>query len=243
MTDHFAIPQHGSTRSVGSISQRQISMANDLAVHHVDPLALISSPECRAWRRISLGTIKHEGLPTRTYLSGQLILTDDERIRIRRKIAELRAACEADDGTENRKARLGLVADLLLAFPIPNGTSEAGRARATAHLVALDDIPLWAIAEAIRRWHRGECGHGYNYHWAPVPAELREVSKELLRPIRETIAHLEAVLSALSLERALDPAPIDPVVRSRGADWDAAGISAVTENRPTLPSTGVFKNL
>jgi hypothetical protein len=189
-------------------------MANDLTVHHKDLTALISSPECLAWRRISLGTIKHEGLPTRTYLSGQLTLTDDERFCIRRKIAELCAACEADDGTENRKARLGLVANLLLAFPIPNGTSEAGRARAEAYLLALDDIPPWAIAEAIKRWHRGECGHGYNYRWAPAPAELRALSLERLRPAKETIAHLEAVLRALSLERAMDPAPIDTVVES-----------------------------
>ena len=196
------------------MSQRQISMANDLTVHHVDLLALIFSPECLAWRRISLGTIKQEGLPTRRYLSGQLTLTDEERFCIRRKIAELRAACEADDGTENRMARLGLVANLLLASPIPNGTSEAGRARAEAYLSALDDIPPWAIAKAINLWHRGECGHGYDYRWAPVPAELRKLSMEHLRPAKETIAHLEAVLGALSLERAMDPAPIDPVVKS-----------------------------
>jgi len=189
-------------------------MANDLTVHHEDLQALISSPECLAWRRISLGTIKHEGLPTRTYLSGQLTLTDEERFCIRRKIAELRAASEADDGTENRKARLGLVANLLLAFPITNGTSEAGRARAEAYLSALDDIPPWAITQAIKRWHRGECGHGYDYRWAPAPAELRELSMERLRPVKEIIAHFEAVLGALSIERAMDPAPIDPVVES-----------------------------
>jgi hypothetical protein len=140
-------------------------------------------------------------------------LTDDERFCIRRKIVELRAACEADDGAENRMARLGLVADLLLAYPIPNATSEAGRARAKAYLSALDDIPPWAIAEAINRWHRGECGHGYNYRWAPAPAELRELSIERLRPAKETIACLGAVLGAMSLERAMDPAPIESVVR------------------------------
>ena len=141
-------------------------------------------------------------------------MTDDERSCIRRKIAELRAASEADDGAENRKARLGLVANLLLASPIANGTQEAGRARAEAYLVALDDIPPWAIAEAIKRWHRGECGYGYNYRWAPAPAELRELSIERLRPAKETIARLEAVLGALSLERAMDPSPIEPEVKS-----------------------------
>lgn len=152
---------------------------------------------------------------TRTYLSGGLTLTDDERSCIRRKVAELRAASEADNGTENRKARLAIVGNLLLSYPIPNGTQEAGRARAEAYLVALEGIPPWAIAEAVKGWHRGEYGHGYDYRWAPAPAELRQLSVELVRPARETIAHLEEVLSAVSLERALDTSPIEPEVTSQ----------------------------
>lgn len=137
-------------------------------------------------------------------------MTDDERVRIRRKISELRAICDADDGTENRIARLELIAEFLQTFPITNWTSEAARARGKAYLMALDDIPPTAIAEAIVRWHRGESGPGYDYRWPPAPAELRKLLIERLRPVRETIAHLEAVLAALSLERAMDPRPIDP---------------------------------
>lgn len=151
-------------------------------------------------------------------------MTDDQRLCIRRKIAELRAASEADNGTENRRARLALVGNLLLAYPIANGTSEAGRARAEAHLVALDDVPPWAIAEAIKRWHRGECGQGYNYRYAPAPAELRQLSKERVRPGREAIAQLEAVLAAISLERAMDPTPIDPEVKSENGRVVQIGI-------------------
>lgn len=151
-------------------------------------------------------------------------MTADQRLCIRQKIAELRAASEADNGTENRKARLALVGNLLLAYPIPNGTSEAGRARAEAYLVALEGVPPWAIAEAIRRWHRGECGQGYNYRWAPAPAELRQLSKERVRPASETIAHLESVLGAIALERAMDPTPIDPEAKSESGRVVQIGI-------------------
>jgi hypothetical protein len=122
-------------------------------------------------------------------------------------VSELRARSEANDNAENRKSRFELVANMLLAYPVAGGSVESGRARAIAYLAALDDVPPWAIAEAIRRWHRGECGHGYNYRWAPAPAELRELSIEHLRPAKEFITHLEAVLGALSLERAMDPSP------------------------------------
>jgi hypothetical protein len=138
----------------------------------------------------------------------------DERQRMSAKVSELHAVCEADDNAENRKSRLGLVANMLMGYPIAGGSEESGRARAMAYLAALDDVPPKALAEAIRRWHRGECGPGYNYHWAPAPAELRQLSMDQLRPAKDTIAHLEAVLSAFSIERAMDPSPIAPEVKS-----------------------------
>lgn len=158
--------------------------------------------------------MNHPGLPARRYLSGGSTLTDDERARIRGKITELRSVIESDDGAENRKSRLVLVANLLMAYPIANGTQEAGRARAEAYLSALDDVPPWAIAEAIKRWHRAECGSGFNYRWAPAPAELRQISLERIQPARTTITQLEAVLNAITLERAMDPTPIETRVVS-----------------------------
>jgi hypothetical protein len=135
----------------------------------------------------------------------------------------LRAASEADNGTENRKARLAIIGSLLLSFPIPNDTQEAGRARAEAYLVALEGIPPWAIAEVVKRWHRGECGPGYNYRWAPAPAELRHLSVELVSPARETIAHFEEVLGAVSLKRAMDPSSIEPEVTSQSGRFVSIG--------------------
>jgi len=89
-----------------------------------------------------------------------------------------------------------------------NGNGHLNSKRGSAN------VPPKALAEAIRRWHRGECGPGYNYHWAPAPAELRQLSMDQLRPAKDTIAHLEAVLSAFSIERAMDPSPIAPEVKS-----------------------------
>jgi hypothetical protein len=132
-------------------------------------------------------------------------LTLTERAQISAKVDELRRVSEADDGTENRRARLGIVANMLLAYPMAGASEEAGKARAGAYLAALDDIPAWAIAEAVRRWHRGECGAERNYRFAPAPAELRQVASDLLRPARDTVAHLERVLAALTLEQAMDP--------------------------------------
>ncbi|MBR1286814.1 hypothetical protein JQ597_32640 [Bradyrhizobium sp. AUGA SZCCT0177] len=144
-------------------------------------------------------------------------MTAEERLSIRRGVAELRAAIEPDDGPENRMARLQLITSLLLAYPITNAAPGAARAQGEAYLAALDDIPPKIVEEVIRRWHRGEYGPSHNYRWRPLPAEMRQLCQEHLRPGRETIARLNTLLNALSFERAMDPKPIDPVVESDSA--------------------------
>ena len=97
-----------------------------------------------------------------------------------------------------------------MAYPTANATEESGKARGGAYLAALDDIPPWAIADSVRRWHRGEGGgKDANYRFAPAPAELRYAALQILQPAKQTIAHLEAVLTALTIERAMDPTPLE----------------------------------
>jgi hypothetical protein len=137
-------------------------------------------------------------------------LTADERLRIEAKVRELRVVIEADDSQDNQKARLGLIANMLMAYPTAGGSEESGRARATAYLAALDDVPPWAIADAARRWHRGEGGgRDANYRFAPAPAELRYSVMQILQPGRQTVVHLQNLLNALTLDRAMDPTPIE----------------------------------
>jgi hypothetical protein len=137
-------------------------------------------------------------------------LSTDERTRIAAKVSELRDVSESDDAPINRNARLGLIGQMLMAYPMSGGSEETGKARAGAYLGALDDLPPWAINEAIRRWHRGEGGgSSASYRFAPAPAELRYAAMQILQPAKQTIAHLECVLNALTIERAMDPTPIE----------------------------------
>lgn len=136
-------------------------------------------------------------------------MTDEQRARIACRLAELRAIAEADDSPENRKGRLALVASMLMAYPTSGGSEESGKARAQAYLGALDDIPPWAISEAIKSWHKGNWAGQHNYRFAPAPAELRGGALEVLQPAKQTIVHLEHVLAALTITEAMDPNPIE----------------------------------
>lgn len=185
-------------------------MGTDITLWATDLQAVLFSMDCVALRRISLGTLQHPGQPLRKYLAGGLKLTDEQRAGISEKIADLEVFARVSQPREHRESTLGLIGKMLLAYPMAGSSAEAGKARGEAYLDALDDVPAWAINEAIRRWHRGEGGgQGCNYRFAPAPAELRFAAMQLLQPAKQTLAHLVALLSAPSIERAMDPAPID----------------------------------
>lgn len=43
-------------------------------------------------------------------------------------------------------------------------------------MIALEDMPAWAVTGAIRGWYRGEHGTEHNYTFAPAPAVLRRLT-------------------------------------------------------------------
>ncbi len=90
----------------------------------------------------------------------------------------------------------------MLVKPTRAGGSEAAEARLDAFMEALDDVPHWAVAIAIRKWHRGECGlseHGkrYDYHWAPELADLRRLARIEACDVRARIEFLDRLLRAV----------------------------------------------
>jgi hypothetical protein len=68
------------------------------------------------------------------------------------------------------------VAKMMLVLPSRESGDLVGEAKGEAYMAALEDVPSWAVQEAMRRWHRGECGAKHDYKWQPAPATLRELS-------------------------------------------------------------------
>jgi hypothetical protein len=177
-------------------------MAQDIAKLQVNPLTVISSPGLRRLRRISMGTVQHPGQAPIRYLAGGSKLTDEQRGAAKAMLAQLQAALLPPDEHAAAKERLALVTKMLMAKPIASASQEAGRARGEAYQAALEDVPPWAIAEAIRLWHRGECGE-HNYDWAPNTAILRRVAMAQLEPVRAAVDHIEGLLVAVSIDEAI----------------------------------------
>jgi hypothetical protein len=110
---------------------------------------------------------------------------------------------------------------MLLAMPGGGSTSEsAAEARADMYDDALSDIPPWAIDAAIKRWAKGDVPElkmgALNFTFAPAPAILRKICKLELQPYEDQVPKLTRVLEAVSIERAMNPSPIAPQIKSEG---------------------------
>ncbi len=185
-------------------------MANDITGIPPSALAMTSSPDFTRWRKISIGTVTHPNQPTRKYLAGGLKLTDDEKRKMSMTISVLQAASVSDNSRENRIERFAVLAKMLMGYPMANSSAEVAKARSEMYMDALDDIPAWAVGDAVKRWNRGEAGE-QNYTFAPPPAVLRAKCLGLLAEIKKSAEMVEDLLGAIPIEDAVNPAPRAPV--------------------------------
>jgi len=71
---------------------------------------------------------------------------------------------------------LTTVTKMTLVLPSREAGDLATEAKGEAYMAALEDVPSWAVQEAMRKWHRAEYGTKHDYKWQPAPATLRELS-------------------------------------------------------------------
>lgn len=143
---------------------------------------------------------KHSKVHT---LPAQLIPRGAERELLQDHAAALRALREQtpERDTQAEQQVLIAVTKMMLTLPSTTQNEASAEARGEAFMDALDDVPGWAVASAIRRWHRGDCGkkpngQEYDYHWCPAPAELRQIAKAEAYRIESRIALIDQLLRA-----------------------------------------------
>jgi hypothetical protein len=96
----------------------------------------------------------------------------------------------------------------MMGYPATGGTTEqASEARLSFYHEAVSDIAPWALDAAIKRWVRGDIGKG-NIDFAPSPGALRRLCEEEIEPFKAQAWKINRLLSAVSIEQALDPAPL-----------------------------------
>lgn len=192
---------------------------------------LISLPGWLTSLSASLATVNLAGQSAKKYLPAGLILTTEQRGAIETKCAHIQQALDA---TGQHKEKLAMVAKLLLSYPMAGAGEMAGQSRAEAFTAALDDVPAWVVADAVRKWHRGECGE-FNYQFAPAPAVLRSACLKIIEPVRRSLDALRDLLDAKPLLELMDHAPAKSEKVVRGfRDLSMSLGSIVDKAKPPL---------
>jgi hypothetical protein len=92
-------------------------------------------------------------------------------------------------------------------------SDSAADARLEMYEFALEDIPPWAVDMARRRWARRDVPSSVknaNFSFAPSPGDLRAICLDSMAPYQGHLAEMRRLLSAVTLERAMDPTALPP---------------------------------
>lgn len=99
---------------------------------------------------------------------------------------QLREACERtpENGDDWEKAMMAVLTKMFLALPSRRDSVTSAEVKVDVYMEALDDVPTWAVAEALRGWYRGthpaETVNGrsvtHDFGWSPAPATLRRLA-------------------------------------------------------------------
>lgn len=125
--------------------------------------------------------------------------TGPQRQAIAQRIAELQDAARPGP----TKRTLAMLGELINEHAPSRLDEETVSIKAEAYLDALEDLPAWAVREAIRRWRRGEVNaDAKDLDFAPKPPRLRRIAQAIAAvPVGQ----------ALRLQRILDAEPEKPL--------------------------------
>lgn len=132
-----------------------------------------------------------------------MILGSSEREMIVRYIAGVEKYLgQTPENTAAHEAEmLVLITKMMMSLPGQKTGDDGAEATAEAYCVALDDIPVWAVTAAIRRWYRGDVtispkGPPPNFDFRPSPARLRSIAYMETSGCRIQVIQLRSILNA-----------------------------------------------
>lgn len=131
-------------------------------------------------------------------LPKSLILGREQKMQVEQHIAALNATLAMTPAEDMTHAELTMTAVTKMTLVLPSRESGdlAGEARGEAFMAALEDVPSWAVQEAMRKWYRAECGQKHDYKWQPGPATLREIAMREMYLVMGTRRKLNELLLA-----------------------------------------------
>jgi hypothetical protein len=136
-------------------------------------------------------------------LPAELMPTEAQRAAMTDHVGSLRSYLQQTaDQSVQFEARIATAISKLISVLAGERKSElADEARSEIYLDVLDDMPCWAVEEAVRKWFRHDCGNDergkpYDYKWAPDPGALFRISFAVAYEVKARIANVQSILDA-----------------------------------------------
>jgi hypothetical protein len=138
-------------------------------------------------------------------------LSEEERASVKAKIAEVERVTAVerwpvivDDDVPPvtaEQAKLIMVTKMLMAKASAAMTADGVAAKGESFMIALDDVPAWAVEEAIAAWYRGSVPgvDKADFKWAPDSSMLRRIAVDATRHYLDMLGSLRKVLAARHL--------------------------------------------
>lgn len=186
-------------------------MANDLTDARFQPPTPYLPPHVAALAT-SVGTVQHPGQPVRYNLPVGFSITPKQRAEAETLLSTLTPFLDQETQFADmapRDAKLAVITTLLMGFAIGASSELGSDAKFDLYEWALEDVPAWAVAAAVRLWVRGECPSDVEknpqFKYAPGPATLRGIAMAEIEPYRRSVQRLKNLLAAEPIEQAMDP--------------------------------------
>lgn len=171
------------------------------------PTAMPSLPAWLVSQRATLKAnlqIQGERFKDVLTLPPDLLPTEPQRAAIERHLVSLNSSLREtpENGTDWATETLTTISKMLMVLGGTKASELAGEAKAEAYMVALEDVPSWAVVATSRRWYRSGCGNDengrpYDYRFMPDPAAMRRLSVIESHRARGQITELQKVLDAV----------------------------------------------
>lgn len=136
-------------------------------------------------------------------LPEDLMPTQAQRAAMTEHVDSLRSYLQqtADKSVEFEARIATAVSKLLMVLAGEKKSELAEEARSGVYLDVLDDLPCWAVEEAVRKWFRHDCGNdekgnSYDYKWTPNPGTLRRIAFIVSFEMKQRIQKIENVLNS-----------------------------------------------
>jgi hypothetical protein len=116
---------------------------------------------------------------------------------VEHRLRELDLALEP---AHDSRAVVRTIIAMMLTMPSARGVGADPEAVAGAYVMALGDLPQWAIDDAAMRFARGQVPK-HNAAFAPSAAEIRQEAERMIAPVKWEAMQLRRILEAKVVAR------------------------------------------